>query len=87
MAPPPPKMKTANQATVTGADQKDRSLTVMIPRAKYQSQQQQSQLGPQIQPLHHHHHHHHHESKQEVSGVNLLIKTKDWRINLFINLI
>lgn len=75
-APLPPKL-TSNatqklQSQNSAIEQKNRLLSVMIPRAKYHSQQSNgadSQL-PQQQQQHHHHHHHHQSSKQDGKQNN-----------------
>lgn len=53
MAPSPPKMNSPNNAANS---EQNRSLTVMIPRAKYHSQQMAGNGEPQhIPPPHQHH--------------------------------
>lgn len=58
MAPAPPKNLPSNQSQLSAIEQKNRSLTVMIPRAKYKNSQEHLQAPQQMHtpPIHHHHH-------------------------------
>lgn len=85
MAPLPPKMTgvampSQNNSTTNTIDQKNRSLTVMIPRAKYQSQHGNFMLIDASQPIQQHQMHksdvHHHQPNCGVESIGSTAEAK-----------